>query len=416
MIRYHNRGISLLFALLRMSGSVLPRSARVALVSAAWGIFVTLYKDSRDGSDKWMNSSFSGQAFSTLVGFCVVYRTSMALSRYNAGCYYLRVMATKWLDVYAMLGAFANESVTSGCDAAEMLEWRKHLAHCFSLMSACATFELRHDVTQHYRVEISDLRAVELMVDPLPSVACGRLSDKSDKSRRLSLGKDVKQILRKSWTGGYMKIKKLERREKNLPWPLDSFWHNEYWPWHTSEVADESLGIAYYADISKDERDLLDQCSGDKVILFSKWIQESIMVKYNSGALVVPTPILSRVFQELSVGMFGYAEAVRIALVPFPYPFAQMLTGLLVTFCVFSPVLVQNFTDSQIFGTLLTFIIVYGYWGLNEIAVELENPFGDDMNDLPLVGLHTEFLGMLEEILMNPSAQICDYRITEMDS
>jgi len=109
-------------------------------------------------------------------------------------------------------------------------------------------------------------------------------------------------------------------------------------------------------------------------------------------------------------------EAVRIALVPFPYPFAQMLTGLLVTFCVFSPVLVQNFTDSQIFGTLLTFIIVYGYWGLNEIAVELENPFGDDMNDLPLVGLHTEFLGMLEEILMNPSAQISDYRITEMDS
>ena len=28
------------------------------------------------------------------------------------------------------------------------------------------------------------------------------------------------------------------------------------------------------------------------------------------------------------------------------------------------------------------------YWGLNQIAVELENPFGDDPNDLPLPETH----------------------------
>ena len=27
------------------------------------------------------------------------------------------------------------------------------------------------------------------------------------------------------------------------------------------------------------------------------------------------------------------------------------------------------------------------YWGLNQIAVELENPFGDDPNDLPFTDL-----------------------------
>ena len=37
------------------------------------------------------------------------------------------------------------------------------------------------------------------------------------------------------------------------------------------------------------------------------------------------------------------------------------------------------------------------YWGLNQIAVELENPFGDDPNDLPLPETHVCFVDALEE-------------------
>ena len=32
----------------------------------------------------------------------------------------------------------------------------------------------------------------------------------------------------------------------------------------------------------------------------------------------VPSPIFSRIYQELSNGMLGYSQAARIAMVPFP--------------------------------------------------------------------------------------------------
>lgn len=43
----------------------------------------------------------------------------------------------------------------------------------------------------------------------------------------------------------------------------------------------------------------------------------------------------------------------------------------------------------KILSPILSFFAVLGYWGLNQIAVELENPFGDDENDLPLEHVHT---------------------------
>ena len=41
-----------------------------------------------------------------------------------------------------------------------------------------------------------------------------------------------------------------------------------------------------------------------------------------------------------------------------------------------------------ILSPVLTFFIMVGYWGLNEICAELENPFGEDANDLPILLMH----------------------------
>eukprot|EP00971_Amphidinium_carterae_P009955 196514-Amphidinium_carterae.1 len=49
--------------------------------------------------------------------------------------------------------------------------------------------------------------------------------------------------------------------------------------------------------------------------------------------------------QELSNGMLGFNNSLKIADVPFPFPYAQLLTLALVAFSCFIPVYVSVFTQ-----------------------------------------------------------------------
>ena len=93
----------------------------------------------------------------------------------------------------------------------------------------------------------------------------------------------------------------------------------------------------------------------------------------------------------MSNGLLAYNQAAKITLVPFPFPFTQMVTMLLVVFMVVCPLMVSQFTKSLILSPILTFFIMTGYWGLNEICAELENPYGEDANDIPLLLMHKDF-------------------------
>lgn len=182
--------------------------------------------------------------------------------------------------------------------------------------------------------------------------------------------------------------------------------HN-LWPVHTSHgLAHESYEKLKHLNVMTEEELLALRCANDRVLLISGWIVESITRKLQMGDLKVPPPIMSRVYQELSNGALGYNQALKVAMVPFPFPFAQMLALLLAFFVLICPVIVLQFTNSLLFTPLLTFFAILGYWGLNEIAVELENPFGDDANDLPMLELHHDFIDALEEALMAPPNMI----------
>merc|ERR1719410_2293258 len=59
-----------------------------------------------------------------------------------------------------------------------------------------------------------------------------------------------------------------------------------------------------------------------------------------------------------------------------------------------STLLTNPFTAS-----ILTFVILFGVFSLNFIAIELENPFGKDDNDLPLEHFQTEMNSCLLMLL-----------------
>merc|ERR1711907_460086 len=86
--------------------------------------------------------------------------------------------------------------------------------------------------------------------------------------------------------------------------------------------------------------------------------------------------------------------------VPFPFPYAQILTVLLAIYVMWIPFYVTAFTNSMIVGPIMSFAIFQGVWGLNETAKELENPFGIDTNDVTLIDFHLRFVDVCEEIAM----------------
>eukprot|EP00913_Durusdinium_trenchii_P011871 g11149.t1 len=140
----------------------------------------------------------------------------------------------------------------------------------------------------------------------------------------------------------------------------------------------------------------------DKVEIILQWIQRSIVLRMNDGVLPVAPPVLSRAFQELSRGIVNLQNARKIADFPFPYPYAQacilMLLlhwGLMPFWC--SMLLSKTMAAATSFVVLwmqqgpdlqtqqrIQAQVIFFLWCLNFIALQLEAPFGDEPNDLPM--------------------------------
>jgi len=135
------------------------------------------------------------------------------------------------------------------------------------------------------------------------------------------------------------------------------------------------------------------QGSVDRVNLVTLWIQEEI------NELVplcgIPPPIMSRCYQELSNGMLGFNQAMKMADIPFPFPFAQLLELLLMAFTVIIPLYTAIFTGGLVATPILSFIVTVSFWGLSDISRELENPFADGHNQLPAIDMHERFVELI---------------------
>merc|ERR1712066_1090342 len=113
---------------------------------------------------------------------------------------------------------------------------------------------------------------------------------------------------------------------------------------------------------------------------------------------------LTRFFQELSQGAAHVINARIITGIPFPFPYAQLLTTLLIAHWLLTPFFCALVMESVLLSSTFTFISVIAFWGVNYIAAEIESPFGDDANDLPLNALQKDMNKSLW-ILLHPHTQ-----------
>jgi putative membrane protein len=83
---------------------------------------------------------------------------------------------------------------------------------------------------------------------------------------------------------------------------------------------------------------------------------------------------------QLLIDYIGACE--RIHKTPLPFAYVVHLRRALILYCLTLPfALIESYGWSTVIDTLL---IAYILFGIEEIGVEIEDPFGKDDNDLPL--------------------------------
>lgn len=98
---------------------------------------------------------------------------------------------------------------------------------------------------------------------------------------------------------------------------------------------------------------------------------------------------------QLLIDYLGGCERIRST--PLPFAYAVHLRRALIAYCFTLPLaLVSRFGWDTIIATLL---LAYVLFGIEEIGVEIEDPFGTDENDLPLDEICRNIEGNLRDIL-----------------
>jgi predicted membrane chloride channel (bestrophin family) len=238
----------------------------------------------------------------------------------------------------------------------------RELAHLISLLSAVALSGLRNDIAG-----CESPLAVFIPGAPWPHV------DPNSYSANV----------RKSWSG-----------TKNRYWELVKYLVNISRTPEARTLYNAARPFRVIGGISDNEVLFLQAAKNPsaKVSLVFMWVIEYITREGRYGATgAIAPPILSRTYQVLSDGMTSYNQARKVAYVPFPFPHAQItaLYTLLVTF--FMPVLMLQFVTNLSFGFILNFLTVMCFTGLQEVSRELESPFLNEPNDIPLNNYQAQF-------------------------
>ena len=69
---------------------------------------------------------------------------------------------------------------------------------------------------------------------------------------------------------------------------------------------------------------------------------------------------------------------------PIPFPWVQAINAALLIFTILAPIAIVAFIKSLVLSGILTFMVVSTYVTLNEVALDIEDPFHYDPNELPL--------------------------------
>ena len=151
-----------------------------------------------------------------------------------------------------------------------------------------------------------------------------------------------------------------------------------YWLAAQALRRDPGLGAAG-PHLTDDERRQLDGVT-HRAPIATRWIAEVLHAEAAAGRLTEQRlQLLDANLTSLNDSLGG---AERILKTPIPFAYAQHIKIFVVLFCFSAP-----FAMVETMGwatPLASGLLALALFGIDEIGVEIEDPFGDDPNDLPL--------------------------------
>ncbi|CAJ1396148.1 unnamed protein product [Effrenium voratum] len=294
------------------------------------------------------------QALGAGVTFAIVFRTQLAWNRYWEAVTQLHFMYSKFADAFSQFYAFSEVTIRAAQRKGDedkmedMQEKQRRLKSNFALLSMLAADRLSNGDNQR-----------------MEEVHSHRVRSRS--AMRVD----------KEWKG-FTLPSIVERKDFNRA------------------QIDDKVFVVFEKPTQEQLRVL--SRTYDTVSTVMYWIIWDLADA--TSELSVAPPIQSRMYQELSNGMLGFYNCLKIADVPFPLPYAQLLGLLLIAFSCLIPFYVIIFTSSPVIGPVLCFFLFESLWCLNEVAKELENPFGQDLNDISVIDFHVRFVDVIEDVTL----------------
>lgn len=166
-----------------------------------------------------------------------------------------------------------------------------------------------------------------------------------------------------------------------------------------AQIEDQRFEVISYKNMDAVGIQWLGENHEEKTELVLQWIMRLIVEQERAGVVDIAPPILSRVFQEFSNGMVQLDQARTITDVPFPFPYAQIITILLWIYSAIVPVVFAVVLEQWFSAGVCAFVTVLMLWSINYVAMEIEMPYGMDPNDLNLKEVQVDLNRSLVKLL-----------------
>lgn len=341
------------------------------MISVAVSIALSLNRQRLFEEPKIFYHPYAHQVFAIVAGFLLVFRSQLAYQRFWEARTQLAYMQAKWSDA-AMMAVIFDDA--DGEPSLETEVYRMRMIHLFSLLHALAIQDLRREAG-----EVGLCEATHELAMPV-------IEDKQFRSSEMSrAGTMRKMFLQES-------VDKNNNRHK----------------------------LQVIMGITDEEKELLWECQNtgrepvDQVFRCVAWVMREVGRRWRQGGLGrigppagggIPPPVLSRLHQVLSDGHHAFMQTKKVSRTPFPLPYAQLVLFFLIVLMFSSPFVIVAYVANPYVAGLLSFCASLGYFALNEVGRELEDPFRHDPNDLPLTELHYDFNVRLVSLLHMGSRQ-----------
>jgi putative membrane protein len=162
-----------------------------------------------------------------------------------------------------------------------------------------------------------------------------------------------------------------------------------------------ALGLQKETDLDKlaghlheDERaQLASRAARGPIVL--GWISQRLVALARAGK--VTEPRLQLLDANLTALMDALGGAERIVKTPIPFAYAQHIKTFVVLFCLTAPFAMAE--SMRWYTPIAAALLAFALYGIDEIGVEIEDPFGDDPNDLPMDRIGATIDGQTLEML-----------------